>query len=617
MPYIGLFLYKTTCEFGEIMNEKASFWKSMWFSLKFTYTSNKMRYIFFLILRLLSETCPLLSIYFLKNILDEVVKDNISREQLSLWIALFIVVTILRQVIDYILRFLETVIKTRIIHQYDLMVSQKLAKLPMSFIDTSHGRDTVDYLKYSRDEVVNLTHFITNVFFGAYTFIISFLSLISFDYLYSLLFLALTIPGVISQIYIGRKMDIFLRKSTPDIRKSSYYRWMLTDPWPAKDVRMYNLSNPIKERYNEEKVKFIKGFRKLDLKKLTVRTVTELVKRSGEIVFTFFVISKALAGNIMIGEATLYIGFALKATMAFENITYLILTLYYIGAKRLEKLIQFIAMPVEKQSGQVMPVKEFHSLTFEDVHFTYPMTDKPVLKGVSFTLKKGEKLSLVGINGSGKTTIVKLMLGLYTPQSGRILINDHPMSDYDIDEVRQHFSVLFQDFVQFPLTLRDNVALSNVAGIDDDEEIIEALKLGGIYEEYSKFSNGLDTDMTRRFADDGVELSKGQWQKIALSRAYFKNAPIIILDEPSAALDAEAEDKIFRQFAEISGNRTGIIISHRISSSKLADKIIVLDGGKIVESGKHENLIRQDGLYAKLYNLQLQKYTLKEEAVDA
>jgi ATP-binding cassette subfamily B protein len=191
------------------------------------------------------------------------------------------------------------------------------------------------------------------------------------------------------------------------------------------------------------------------------------------------------------------------------------------------------------------------------------------------------------------------------------------MSDYDIDEVRQQFSVLFQDFVQFPLTLRDNVALSNVAGIDDDEEIIEALKLGGIYEEYSKFSNGLDTDMTRRFADDGVELSKGQWQKIALSRAYFKNAPIIILDEPSAALDAEAEDKIFRQFAEISGNRTGIIISHRISSSKLADKIIVLDGGKIVESGKHENLIRQDGLYAKLYNLQLQKYTLKEEAVDA
>jgi ABC-type multidrug transport system fused ATPase/permease subunit len=342
-----------------------------------------------------------------------------------------------------------------------------------------------------------------------------------------------------------------------------------------------------------------------------------LVKRSGEIVFTFFVISKALAGDILVGDATLYIGFALQATMAFENVTYILLTIYYIGAKRLEKLIQFLAMPVEKQSGQVMPVEEFHSLTFEDVHFTYPLTDKPVLKGVSFSLKKGEKLSIVGINGSGKTTIVKLMLGLYTPQSGRIFINGRPMADYDIAEVRKQFSVLFQDFVRYPLTLRDNVAMSDISRIDDDEEIIAALKLSGIYDEYSKFSNGLDTDMTRRFADEGVELSKGQWQKVALSRAYFKNAPIIILDEPSAALDAEAEDRIFRQFAEISGNRTGIIISHRISGSKLADKIIVLDDGKIVESGKHTDLISQDGLYAKLYNLQLQKYALKEETVDA
>lgn len=599
------------------MNEKISFGKAMGFSLKLTYSSNKMRYVFYLILRLLTETCPLLAIYFLKRILDEVLQYDAVEGQLFLWIALFIVTTILRQVINYILIFLESVIRTRIIHQYDLMVSRKLAELPMSFIDTSHGRDTVDYLKYSKDEAIKLTNFISNVFFSTYTFIISFLTLINFSIFYSFLFLALTIPGVISQIYIGRKMDFFLRKSAPDIRKSSYYRWMLTDPWPAKDVRMYNLTNPIKERYNLETTKFIMGHKRLDLKKLTVRTVTELIKRSGEIVFIFFVISKALAGDILVGDATLYIGFALQATMAFENVTYILLTIYYIGAKRLEKLIQFLAMPVEKQSGQVMPVEEFHSLTFEDVHFTYPLTDKPVLKGVSFSLKKGEKLSIVGINGSGKTTIVKLMLGLYTPQSGRIFINGRPMADYDIAEVRKQFSVLFQDFVQYPLTLRDNVAMSDISRIDDDEEIIAALKLSGIYDEYSKFSNGLDTDMTRRFADEGVELSKGQWQKVALSRAYFKNAPIIILDEPSAALDAEAEDRIFRQFAEISGNRTGIIISHRISGSKLADKIIVLDDGKIVESGKHTDLISQDGLYAKLYNLQLQKYALKEETVDA
>ena len=189
------------------------------------------------------------------------------------------------------------------------------------------------------------------------------------------------------------------------------------------------------------------------------------------------------------------------------------------------------------------------------------------------------------------------------------------MSDYDIRDVRKMFSALFQSFVQYPLSLRDNIALSDYGRAADDDAIIASLKQSGVYDELQeKLANGLDSYMTRQFDDKGTELSKGQWQKLALSRAYFKNAEIFIFDEPSAALDAEAEDRIFKNFESISEGKTGIMISHRISEARMSNKILVLDGGVITESGTHEELIEKNGLYAKLYNLQKEKYTAKEGA---
>jgi ATP-binding cassette subfamily B protein len=173
--------------------------------------------------------------------------------------------------------------------------------------------------------------------------------------------------------------------------------------------------------------------------------------------------------------------------------------------------------------------------------------------------------------------------------------------------------VLFQSFVQYPLTLRENVALSELEKIHNDKEIEIALAQSGIYEELNgTYAGGLDSYMTRQFDDKGIELSKGQWQKIALSRTYFKNAPIVIFDEPSAALDAEAEDRIFKNFESVSDGKTSIMISHRISSARMSDKVIVVDNGRIVEQGSHDDLVNLDGLYAKLYNLQREKYTAKE-----
>lgn len=425
--------------------------------------------------------------------------------------------------------------------------------------------------------------------------------------------LLLTLPGVILLLVYDKKAEDLRREQAPDVRKFCYYRWMLTDSWPAKDVRMYDLTEPIKSRYDEVKKEYLTANKRLDKKKLRSMLFSELILRAGEILFTVFVIWKAVNAEIGIGDVALYVGLALSAVNAFEGFMNIGLFTYTRTTEIMNRVFDFFAIPNEDKSGTRI-LGTFESLAFQNVYFKYPYTDRSVLNGVTFTLNKGDKLSLVGINGSGKSTIVKLMLGLYEIESGEILINGYPMSDYDLRDVRKLFSALFQSFVQYPLSLRDNIALSDYGRGMDEDAIITSLKQSGVYDELQeKLESGLDSFMTRQFDDKGTELSKGQWQKIALSRAYFKNAEIFIFDEPSASLDAEAEDRIFKNFESISEGKTGIMISHRISASRMSNKILVLDGGVITESGTHNELIEKNGLYAKLYNLQKSKYAAKEE----
>ena len=458
-------------------------------------------------------------------------------------------------------------------------------------------------------DVVLLTLRIADTLSEFYSFAVAFATLAVFSIWFSLLFLAVTVPGTLLADHYARKTDAFREEKAPDVRKFHYYRWMLTDAWPAKDVRMYDLTDPIKARYKEERDEYVKANKALDQKVLRGMLGIKLFCRSGGIAFVAYTVASAVRGSIGVGDLALYVGFIKTAYDSFWQITSLFADMFGRLSERMDKLLTFFSIRTEREKGS-RKLTSFDSLVFDSVCFQYPHGEKKVLNGVSFSLNRGEKLSIVGINGSGKTTIIKLMLGLYEVTSGRILLNGYPYSDYDIRDVRKLFSVLFQSFVQYPLTLRENVALSSLEKMDENDEIGSSLEKSGIYGELEpKLKNGFDSFLTRRFSDDGLELSKGQWQKIALSRAYFKDAAITVFDEPSAALDAEAEDRIFRNFASLSDKKTGIMISHRISCARLATKIIVLDGGSIVEEGTHDELVRKDGLYAKLYNLQREKYT--------
>lgn len=595
------------------MNNIKKLFKVVKYSFGLIYRSSKLMVLLYLVLNLICATFPLFSTFVLKYLLDILTADSPDMSAVMLCIGLYIAALVVLQGLNSAQNVVYDSVFEKAEHLYDCDLLEKLAVLPMSVIDTSEGKDMVDDVRYIKNTAVYLTYHIVQIVTLLYTFCVAFGTLITFNIWFSLLFLVLTVPGIILNVVFDRRAEELRRKTAPDVRRFCYYRWMLTDVWPAKDVRMYDLTEPIKARYDTEKDEYRKANKRLDQKKIRASILAELIMRSGEVAFTVFVVLCALAGEVTIGYVALYIGFALSASSSFQTMASFFVMGYTLTTEMMGRLFEFFSIKCPDESNASRKLDTFESLTFDNVFFKYPMTDKYVLSGVSFTLNQGDKLSIVGINGSGKSTIIKLMLGLYQIESGQILINGCPMSEYDIWEVRRMFSALFQTFVQYPLTLRDNIALSNYDNVSYDAGIMEALKQSGVYDELqSKLRNGIDSYMTRSFDDNGTELSKGQWQKVALSRAYFKNAPIVIFDEPSAALDAEAEDRIFSSFEAISGNRTGIMISHRISVARMSNKIIVLDGGSITEQGTHDELVAKGGLYAKLYNLQKEKYTIKE-----
>ena len=389
---------------------------------------------------------------------------------------------------------------------------------------------------------------------------------------------------------------------------------MLTDEWAAKDMRIYNLSSSIKQRYEEERKSYEKGIKKLDRSSLVNSILSVFIEQSGVVLFTVYLLYMAFLSRITVGDVGMYIGYSFSMSTAFAGIISTITSGFQDAQLVMKSYFDLMEMKCksEKTDAPKRKLEVFESLEFLNVYFRYPNTENYILQNTSFRINKGDRLSIVGINGAGKSTIIKLILGLYEIESGEIRINGNNMEEYAIQDVRKLFSVLFQNFVRYPLTFRENVGLSDYKNMGDDKKILSSMEKGGITQDIlQKLRQGIDSTMTRTFDDDGVELSKGQWQKIAIARTYFKNADVIVFDEPSAALDAESEDRVFESFQDISKNKTGIMISHRISISKIATKVIVLDGGKIVEEGTHDELLKAGGLYAKLYNLQKSKYTME------
>ncbi len=246
-------------------------------------------------------------------------------------------------------------------------------------------------------------------------------------------------------------------------------------------------------------------------------------------------------------------------------------------------------------------------LEFQNVSFLYPGSTSPIFTGLNFRLDMGQRVALVGENGEGKTTIVKLITRLYDPSAGRILLDGRDLKDYDVDELRKEIGVIFQDFIRYDLTARENIAVGDIEKLDDDASIWEASRKSNAMDLLEQFPTQLDQMLGRRF-EGGLDLSGGEWQRVALARAFLRDAQILILDEPTASLDPMAEHEVFQKFADLTQDRLALFISHRFSTVRMADRIMVLSKGKIIEDGSHDSLMEKQGTYSRLFDVQASSY---------
>ena len=282
---------------------------------------------------------------------------------------------------------------------------------------------------------------------------------------------------------------------------------------------------------------------------------------------------------------------------------------FLVNNMRLTDLQDFIKIkPVIEKSGTLLPSSN-PKIEFCNVSFRYPNSEHNVLKNCSFTIEPNEKVGLIGVNGAGKSTIIKLLFRFYDPQEGVIKLDGIDLKEYDVYAVRKVFSVLFQEYVTYCLPIREIIALSDFNERYNDEKLKHACDLSGVSEIIKDWERGFDTVLGRYYADDGKDLSGGQWQLVSLTRAYFRDSDYIVLDEPSAALDPISEDKIFKQLYSLSEGKSAVTISHRLSNTTLADKILVIEDGHVIEQGSHDDLIKKNGRYTQLFKLQANRYT--------
>ena len=427
-----------------------------------------------------------------------------------------------------------------------------------------------------------------------------------------LLLTAVAVPHLIAEEHYSRRTyQAMIRQARP-AREMDYCGRLATQPSNAKEVRVFGLSGFLIRRFQGRYAAALGEMGRIRFAQLRVTAALGALYALTLAGGFWYVAAQAGAGRLTLGDVVLYLGAVIQVELLTSSLTNGIGHLYQ-TLLPLQRLFGFLdhARPTIKLAppgqGHVAPAGVQAGIELRQVGFGYPESSQAVLDDVSAVLPAGKVTALVGANGAGKSTLVKLLTRMYDPEAGVILLNGIPLDEYDLDSWRRRIAVVYQDFAQFALTLRENIAVGAFAAESAEGNVERAARWAGADEIAATLPQGYDTPLTRRF-EGGVELSGGEWQKVALARGFVRNAAVVILDEPTAALDAEAEYRLFEQFRELVRGKTALIISHRFSTVRMADHIVVLDEGRVIEAGSHAALVAQGGHYATLYEMQAGRY---------
>ncbi len=415
------------------------------------------------------------------------------------------------------------------------------------------------------------------------------------------------IPSFIAETRFSEHAFRLFRWRSPETRQQHYLETLLAREDYAKEVQLYQLGGMLLQRYRDIFNQLYDEDRDLTIKKGVWGYLLGLLSTAAFYAAYAWIVIEAISARISLGEMTMYLVVFRQGQSTFAAALTSIGGMYEDNLY-LANLYEFLDRPIPQSQGKITKGIIPNGIWFEHVSFSYPGSQEPVLKDICLHLQPGEKLAIVGENGSGKTTLIKLLTRLYVPSSGRIFLDGVDLNDWDVDVLRQRIGVIFQNFVQYQFTVGENVGVGDVEHLADRKEWEIAADKGMATSFIDRLPQGFNTQLGKWFKD-GQELSGGQWQKIALARAFMRStADILILDEPTAAMDAEAEMMIFDRFRSLTKNQMVVLISHRFSTVRMADKIIVMANGEIIEQGSHQQLLAASGRYAHLFSLQAAGY---------
>jgi ATP-binding cassette subfamily B protein len=417
------------------------------------------------------------------------------------------------------------------------------------------------------------------------------------------------IPAFLSQSQYAERAFRAVTRRAPESRLLNYLELLLTGNDTVKEIKLFGLGEPLLKRYQALFTQFYQEDRAIAERRTIAGLGWGLLSTLAYYGSYAWIILRTIGGLITLGDMTMFLSI-FRQSQGSIRLLLDSLNRMYESNLFLDNLMTYLQLEprlVSPPGGRIAPEPILTGIEFRHVSFRYPGSDVDVLRDINLKIQPGERIALVGLNGAGKTTLIKLLTRLYDPTHGQVLLDGVDLREYDLKSLHQRFGVIFQDFVRYQFTVGENIGFGQVDALADLGRIKDAADRGGAASIIEDMPEGYDTMLGRRW-EKGQELSGGQWQKIALARAFMRRAEVLVLDEPTSALDAEAEYEVFRRFGELVEGRIAVLISHRFSTVRMADRIAVLSAGRIIELGSHSELMQLDGAYARLFNLQAEGY---------
>jgi ATP-binding cassette subfamily B protein len=557
---------------------------------------------------------PLSLIFFIKLLIDSITKATSTTTGISfsevLWLILAVSIVYFLDEIsaetgNYIRKKQSLKLES---YMYDLLHTKSIRLDLINFENPEY----FDCLSRASREAPwrpnSILNNLISMFRGFLSLILMAGVLVSLHWSLAVLLIAFNLPGIWLRLHYADILYNFQREQTPEARKTAYFNWLLTGDRPSRELRLFGLGNYFKSLFKKSFLKQKEEEINIIRKRTRIEAISSVFKAAAVFIALLFVARRTIGGRLTLGEMTLIL-LAFRQGMMYIKDIFGSLSGLYEDSLFIGDTFEFLNLEEKVVAGKpVISVSDLKkNITAENLCFSYPGNERLTINNIDFEIKKGEVIAIVGSNGAGKSTLVRLLCRLYDPDKGCVKFDGTDIRKIEPDQYRKLFSVVFQDFMLYNLKAGENIRLGNTDAEDFPERIKSAAIITGIHDLISTLPKGYETVIGNLF-DDSRELSWGEWQKIALARALYRDAPVLILDEPSSALDTDTEYEIFNRFREIVKGRTAILISHRFTNVNLADRIFVLNNGTIEENGTHIELMKKGGIYYNMYTKQSSRF---------